>query len=381
MISPQRIEPRISRRSAFSWLVPSALLTLPRCRAQQLTAATGRIADKPVQLPLRNLIDSLIVTSGPYAGACRTTPGGPVNWYFSNLGLAFMVSTLPDAVRNHMDAYIRHLDPSLNTISDVANDLVTPVPPDSHDAYAGTFLSLAVKYARASADSIWWNANLPRLKAVAWCNLAKQIKANGLVRAFQAPAANGIGYLMDQCEAYAGLRDFGQYLIETDDPDAGYYSTFGMNLGIAIHSLFDANANRWNWCDVPSPAGNVWYPDITAQIYPHLYDVHSADAPGDYYRLHRGFDVLTAAVPNWMTEPQDLYPWLVVGYYAASCRNLTADARRMLDMALQYYLPGLVNTGRMLISEFGYAEGIMNGGGAFMPSSLCPATANPPALL
>ena len=98
------------------------------------------------------------------------------------------------------------------------------------------------------------------------------------------------------------LRDFGQYLIETNDSDATYYSSFATNLAIAIHTQFDANANLWLWCDVPSPAGDAWYPNLTAQIYPHLYDVHSTDAAsGDGYRLHRGFEVLTQAVPDWST--------------------------------------------------------------------------------
>jgi len=241
---------------------------------------------------------------------------------------------------------------------DVAADLTTPVPPDSNDAYAGTLLSLAVKYMRVTGDSLWWKLNLPRLKAVAYSNILSQVKPNGLVRVFQSPNPNGIGYLMDQCEVYSGLRDFAQYLIETNDRNATYCAGFGVNLGIAIHSMFDANANRWQWADVPCAPSDAWYPNLTAQIYPHLHDVHSADAPGDYYRLHRGFEVLCQGAPNWMSKPQDLYPWLVVGYYAITQQNLTAEATAMLSMVLQYYLPGLVNTGRLLVSEIGYVRGI-----------------------
>lgn len=156
-----------------------------------------------------------------------------------------------------------------------------------------------------------------------------------------------------------GCRDFGQYLLETKDPDAGYYSGFAINLGIAIHAQFDANGNLWPWCDAPSPPGNAWYPNLTAQIYPHLCDVHSADAPGDYYRLHQGFEVLTQTAPDWSTQPQDLYPWLVVGYYAALRQEQPAEALSMLSMVLQYYLPGSMNAGRLLISEIGYVRGIV----------------------
>lgn len=346
---------RLNRRAAFASLIPSAFVGYSFLKAQQTNTNAGTGV-----FPLQRLIGDLAIATGKYAGAYRSTPNGPVNWYFANLGLAFLITEFPDAIRAYLDVYIRSLDPWQSFILDVAADLVTPVPPDSNDAYAGTFLTLAVKYVRATRDSTWWTANLGRLKAVAYSNILTQIKTNGLVRGFQAPNVNQTGYLMDQCEVYSGLRDFGQYLIETNDPDADYYASFAMHLGIAIHTLFDINANRWQWCDVPSPASNAWYPNLTAQIYPHLYDVHSNDAPGDYYRLHQGFTVLNQEAPDWPFKPQDLYPWLVVGYYAVSQQNLDADATEMLSMVLQYYLPGLVNTGYLLISEIGYVHGIMD---------------------
>jgi hypothetical protein len=344
---------RVNRRSAVSALLGLSLLDGEKLLGQE---AAGSPAGGT--FPWQSLLSQLAVTTGPWRGAFRSAPNGPISWYFTNLGLAFFTDVLPDTIRHYLDLYIKSLNAE-NVITDVAADLSTPVAPDSHDAYAGSFLSLAVRYVRATSDSTWWNANLGRLKAVAYSNLLTQLKPNGLVRAFQSPHPNGIGYLMDQCEAYAGLRDFGQYLIETNDADATYYSGFAMNLGIAIHTQFDANANLWFWCDVPSPPGDAWYPNLTAQIYPHLYDVHSTDAPGDYYRLHRGFEVLSLGAPDWSTRPQDLYPWLVVGYYAAVRREQPSEAQAMLSMVLQYFLPGLVNTGRLLISEIGYVRGIL----------------------
>ena len=287
---------RLSRRSAFSSLFPSLILgssLLSGGSQDSKLAAQTTPADN---FPWQRLLSELAVTSGPYAGAWRSAPNGPISWYFANIGLAFFTRDIPDQARNYLNLYLNSLNPQ-SIITDVAADLVTPLAADSNDAYAGTFLSLAVRYVRVTGDSAWWKANLGSLKLLAYSNLLTQVKPNGLVRAFQAPASNGIGYLMDQCEVYAGLRDFGQYLLETNDPDAAYFASFAVNLGIAIHAQFDANANLWLWCDVPSPPGNAWYPNLTAQIYPHLYDVHSTDAPGDYYRLHRGFEV-TRGVPS-----------------------------------------------------------------------------------
>ena len=355
---------RFSRRAALSSLFPSLVAGSPFL-SQGKSAFTGRgEAPIPSQVttvdafPWQRLLNELAVTSGPFAGSWRSAPNGPINWYFANIGLVFFVVDIPDQVRNYLDLYLKSLDPQ-GAIADVAADLSTRVAPDSNDAYASTFLSLAVAYVRSTRDSIWWNANLGSLKRIAYLNLQTQVKPNGLVRAFQSPNANGAGYLMDQCYVYSGLRDFGQYLLETNDPDATYYSGFAISLGIAIHSQFDAGANRWAWCDAPTPPGNSWYPNLTAQIYPHLCDVHSADAPGDYYRLHRGFEVLTQNAPDWSTRPQDLYPWLVVGYYAALRQEQPAEALSMLSMVLQYYLPGSMNTGRLLISDIGYVRGIV----------------------
>ena len=232
----------VSRRSAVSAVLLGFSLLDGKERAfgaqdEPFPRDSAAAADT---FPWQRLLGQLAVTAGPWSGAWREAPDGPISWYFANLGLAFFTDVIPDAVRNYLDLYIRSLN-SQSIIMDVAADLSTPVAPDSHDAYAGTFLGLAVRYVRSTGDAAWWQANLGSLKMIAYFNLLTQVKPNGLVRAFQFPNPNGIGYLMDQCEVYAGLRDFGQYLIETNDTDATYYASFAMNLGIAIHTQFDAN--------------------------------------------------------------------------------------------------------------------------------------------
>jgi hypothetical protein len=351
----------IGRRSAIGMMLGSSLIAPNLVRGGASGAETDGTGETPLApgaFPWQRLLGELTVTTGPYQGAYRSLPGGPINWYFANIGLWFFVDSAPGNIRNYLDAYIRTIDPVYSSINDVAADLATPVPPDSNDAYAGTFLRLAVRYTTITGDSAWWAANLVSLKRIAYSNILTQIKPNGLVRTFQAPSANGIGYLMDQCEVYAGLRDFAQLLIQTNDPDSAYFAGFAPNLGTAIHAMYDYSQMLWNWCDVPCPPGNAWYPNLTAQIFPHLYDVHSNDAPADYARLYSGYSVLDAAAPDWMSRPQDLYPWLVVGYYAVACLNLGDLALDMLRMVRKYYLPGAVNTGRFLVSEIGYVQGI-----------------------
>jgi hypothetical protein len=352
--------PEFSGRTEGGAVTRRSLL-LPLLLSPFVARSRKALANTPSSddLPWKRLFTELAVGGGAYAGAYRVTPNGAINWYFANVGLQFIVNTLPDAVRNYLDAYIRAKDPVHHDISDIGPDLVSRVAPDSHDAYAGTFLGLAARYLRSSGDSAWWQANLSQLKAVAYYNLLTQIKPNGLVRAFQAPHPNGIGYLMDQCEAYQGLRDFGEALNLTNDPDAGYFSGFAVNLGIAVHRLFDPSRALWLWSDA-SPGGcDNWYPEMVAQIYPHLCDVHSSDAPGDYYRMQRGYEILRQTVPDWWNRPQDLYPWLAVGYYAALRQNNTNEAMAMLAMAQRFYLPGGVNTGHFAVCDLGYACGIL----------------------
>ncbi len=361
----------LSRRSAIAGLMLGAAFQGTRSARAQTTS--GMVLPSQEAFPWQRLLGDLSIASGTYQGAYRSTPAGPISWYFANIGLWFFVDAIPDSVRAYLNAYLRSLNPVYSTIQDVAADLVTQTPPDSNDAYAGTFLRLAVQYARKTGDSAWWSANIASLKKIAYSNILTQIKPNGLVRAFQAPAANGIGYLMDQCEAYAGLRDFGQYLLDTNDSDSSYFSGFAPNLGIAIHGMYDYSQTLWNWCDVASPQSNAWYPNLTAQIYPHLYDVHSNDAVGDYTRLLSGYIVLDSAVPDWTARPQDLYPWLVVGYYAASCLKRTDLALEMLGMVRKYYLPGSVNTGHFLVSEIGYVAGIEQAAASMASPAICSA--------
>jgi hypothetical protein len=75
--------------------------------------------------------------------------------------------------------------------------------------------------------------------------------------------------------------------------------------------------------------------------------------------MQRGYEILRQTVPDWWNRPQDLYPWLAVGYYAALRQNNTNEAMAMLAMAQRFYLPGGVNTGHFAVCDLGYACGIL----------------------
>jgi hypothetical protein len=214
--------------------------------------------------------------AGPYAGAYRVAPGGAVNWYFATTAL-LRLRHLPLAeTRDYLDAYLAHLDPN-GGIADVLpmpTGIYAPVAPDSEDAYAATILSLAARYRRESRDEVWWNRTAPTWSAIAYAKLLTQFKPDGLIRASRTDAT---GYLMDNVEDYAGLRDFEQILSQTHAANAAYVAAFIAPLANAIQGMYDESAHAFRWSDSDPLGPLVPYPACTAQLFPQLYDVNGSN--------------------------------------------------------------------------------------------------------
>lgn len=316
---------------------------------------------KPINAILE--IKNLRIKSGTFAGGYQIASGGRLNWYFINLGLLGIVShlTLSDLelyIRPYLDLYIRRLEIN-RSIQDVMfpNGNYTLVLSDSDDAYAGTFLSLATAYVQASNNLTWWNTNKNILKEIAYKNLLLSIKPNGLISVFQAPrnTTNNIGYLMDNCEAYRGLLDFGRMLTKTGDSEAAYYSSFPGNLGRSIGAiLFDNTKAGFKPNDIAPTADASFYPGTTGQIFPQAFGVSEASAYFD-----RGWNYLNANSPGWENnldrrnnKPYDPFPWTILGFVAAK-RGATTQARTQVATteALFATSPTLVT-----INELGYYQ-------------------------
>jgi len=228
------------------------------------------------------------IDTGPYAGAFRLAPGGAVNWYFATTSLLRLRRLPEPQTRAYLDAYLAHLDPN-DGIADVlpqATGIDAPIAPDSEDAYAATFLSLAVRYRTDSHDRAWWHAHAHTLADIAYAKLLTQVKPDGLIRASRTDPT---GYLMDNAEDYAGLVAYAGVLAETDAPDAAYVRSFVLPLGIAIHQLYDKQAHAFLWSDNDPLGPLVPYPACTAQLYPQLDNVVTTDTRIDieHYRAAR----------------------------------------------------------------------------------------------
>lgn len=302
-------------------------------------AATSAVAQAENMDPVTE-IKKLRINAGRFTGGYLVAPLGALNWYFANLGLLPMVQHLNAAeleffIRPYLDLYLQQLEPDYS-IQDVNFDDGIPtadfqlVLSDSDDSYAATFLSLAAGYVEASQNWTWWDTNKAALKNMAYQNLACAAKPGGLISVFQAPrsAVNSLGYLMDNSEAYRGLRDYASVLLdrgETDD--ANYYDALASAIATALSTaLFDTAAGGFRVSDGDAHATTLFYAGTTCQVFPEAFDVTELSSYFD-----KGWRYLNLHTPSWEDGRYDPYPWAVLGFVAAK-RGQTAQAQAQLRM-------------------------------------------------
>lgn len=315
-------------------------------------------------------IKALRIPTGPYAGAFEIAPNGRLNWYFAHLGLLPIVQFLNPAdletyIRGSLDAYLRNLNPN-GSIDDVDFPLgrantasFTKVLSDSDDSYAATFLSLAARYLRASGNWPWWDANKVRIKDLAYRNIALAAKRNGLTSVFQAPRSqtNSIGYLMDNCEVYRGLRDFAVLLRSRGDAaDANYYDLLAGNAATGMVGLFNVAGGAFRASDASPALETTFYPGTTCQVFPQAFGVTEL-AP----LFDRGWAYLNAKSPIWEDGRYDPYLWAVLGFVAAK-RGQTVQARAQMASVEKKFAS---NRPIVTINELGFYQRTRNvlGGG------------------
>lgn len=303
----------------------------------------------------QSLLNDLKVTSGTYTGAWRQAPSGKINWYFANIALYLFYPSYVTAseVKTYLNLYISKLE-SNKAIMDIASDLTTKVAQDSDDAYAGTFLRLVAKYVRTSRDFAWFTTNYNTIKDIAYNNLVLQQKPSGLIKTFQAPNPYDVGFLMDNCEVYSGLKEYVDLLTLTGNTtDATYYAGVRDGVATGVYSLYDVPNNRWIASDASS-AGTNWYADLTCQIFPELHDVPNATK---YLKWDRGWEYLQTYAPAWWQTKVDAFPWMIVAYFAGAKRRDWLKANKMLNWSKKYFIPQL---GLYTIDNLAWSYALMN---------------------
>lgn len=152
---------------------------------------------------------------------------------------------------------------------------------DSADAYAGTFLLLMWKYYRATRDRSIADKYHQRLEDMAYMITTLQ-GHDGLTFVWKGHDSK---YLMDNCEAYAGLVAYSKLrhkLWKTKGkPYAG--AAASIRQGVLTY-LFDATDILFYWGldrdgSTYDSSWDKFYPDAIAQLYPIAFGLIKPDTP------------------------------------------------------------------------------------------------------
>ena len=252
-----------------------------------------------------------------------------INPYYSNLAAIGLTHDPASygTVQRWIQWYISHLNSSdkwgLNATIydyDYSNGTETSKnDADSTDSYAATFLSLAWSFYQTGDPSAQsyvktLSSQLDSIGGV----LIKTQQSDGLT---WAKPDYQIKYLMDNCEAYRGLRDLASLFQSAfgDSAKAAYYNAAADLMLQGINGLW----MNGNWAVYKDNAGNLkapvmgtWYPDATSQLFPVLMGA----IPASDARSAQVYGNLNAAWPGWPTmsyNAQDPFPWILVGDAAA----------------------------------------------------------------
>ena len=259
-----------------------------------------------------------ILNSGNSDGAITRYPHqGWVTPYFSNFAARAMLKE-PAAyplVKRYLNWYLRNIEQN-GTILDYhydQNNQPGTARPDSEDAYAGTFLSLITMYHRRSGQGDWVGKNLSCLKRIAQ-SIINLMDRDGLTYAL---ASHRVKYLMDNCEAYRGLKDFAHLLDCLGDREAPCYLAGAKSIAAGVErmlwnpriQLYHASKTGWF-----RPGVNLkkFYPDVSCQAFPVLCGLHKPESE----RGARLYKIFNKYQPDWIKISPPDYPWMILGYYA-----------------------------------------------------------------
>jgi len=198
---------------------------------------------------------------------------------------------------------------------------------DSTDSYAATFLSLVWAYWQTG------DANA-RQFILSLGSYQFDVIGNVITRTQQSDGLTWarpdyqVKFLMDNCEAYRGLRDLAD-LLQSAFGNASAAAWYNAQAAAMLQGIQNELWSRTNHLYLPQ-AGAIsvnlarWYPDAVAQLFPVLNGVI---APQDT-RAQSLYSAFNKAWPGWTTlsfNKQDAFPWVLVSGAAA----LMGDANRV----------------------------------------------------
>ncbi len=209
---------------------------------------------------------------------------------------------------------------------------------DSTDSYAATFLSLVW--------NAWQSADATARSYILGLSYQLDVIGGVLIQTQQSDGLTWakpnyqIKYLMDNCEAYRGLRDLASIFQNAfgDTTKAAYYNA-------AADKMLNGILGMWlngTWAvykdgigRLAAPNMHTWYADASAQVFPILMGVvDSSD-----YRAQQSYAAFNAAWPNWPVlsfNSQDPFPWCLVADAAAAMGDRTRLATYINTVQSKY---------------------------------------------
>lgn len=183
-------------------------------------------------------------------------------------------------VKNYLQWYFDHLNyPDLDgltgtiynyEISEAGKE--TPTNDyDSVDGYAGTFLYLLNLYHRQTGDRSLIKKNWVKIKDIAYLIPYLQGE-DGLIKV-RLKSNYNVKYLMDNSEAYAGIKAFQELAGRAGYDQDPYYIETAKNIKEALlETMYNNDTGNFYWAvdDKVKHAANwqILYPDALAQIFP-----------------------------------------------------------------------------------------------------------------
>lgn len=269
------------------------------------------------------------------SGTFRLAPkNDQINPYFTNLALVSLVRLMEwEPVRCHIDWYLHHVNKD-GYVNDYRLDVSTEVDTgkaDSEDSYHTTLFSLLAELIRATGETDWIEARKDELVVLLQA-VARLQQKDGLT---WAKRSYRVKYLMDNCEVAKGFEDAAYvFSMLGDDSSAEEASNRAVACRAGIHSMYSGLRKAYAMYDRSFPGWRKWYPDVTSQAFPIIYQLTRSDEDVVLY------EKITRAFPHFDTfQTGDLYPWMAMG----ECARRMGDWRRvesMLATANELYIFG-----------------------------------------
>jgi hypothetical protein len=295
-----------------------------------------------------NAVSKWVAQFSKSDGAILYAPN-QIDPYFSNIAAIGMTKdpTRMPQVTAWINWYINHLNwpdkwglyGTTYNWSVNSNGTETPTyEADSTDSYAATFLTLVW--------NAWQTGNSSARSTIAGLSYQLDTIGGVLIKTQQSDGLTWakpdyqIKYLMDNCEAYRGLRDLASLFQNAfgDSAKATYYNN-------AANSMLKGILSMWlngKWAvykdgigRLAAPNMGTWYADATAQLFPVLMGV----VPGSDTRAQQSYAAFNAAWPGWPTlsyNAQDSFPWCLIGEGAAAMGDKTRLATYINSIQKKY---------------------------------------------